>query len=168
MATSERPTDKPVRPAGAEGDGMDTYPTYRDGPASPHTTTSTKPTDVGLPRSKRTFATPILIALAVFALVIIIRIVWGSMNVATTADEALSPGAPASPAIEGAPAAAGAAPGTDAPAAASPEGPGPLNPDVDSQATTGPGEVEATPGGIDVPGGEQTTSPAGEAPAPAQ
>lgn len=164
MAASERPTDTPARPAGSEGDGMDRYPTYRDGPETPHRVTETKPTDVGLPRSRRTFATPILIGLAVFALVIVIRIVWGSMNVASTTDDALSPGAPASPPVAASPGNAGGA----APAAATqtPEAPGTLDRDVEAQTTTGPGETEATPGAVDVPGGAQTQSPG--APAPAQ
>ena len=44
------------RRPGVEGDGMDTYPTYRDGPVRPHRATATKPTDVALPRSRRTYA----------------------------------------------------------------------------------------------------------------
>jgi hypothetical protein len=139
-------------------------PTYRDGPETPHRVTATKPTDVGLPRSRRTFALPLLIGLAVFALVIVIRIVWGSMNMADTADEALSPGQPASAPIN-APAAGTVAPAAGTPA---PEAPGTLDRDVEAETTTGAGEVQATPGGVDVPGGTQTESPAGQPAAPAQ
>src|SRR5688500_7600259 len=106
MAVSERPTTRPVQPAGVEGEGMDPYPTYHDGSTTPRPTTDNKPTDVGLPRSRRTYALPILIGLAVFALVIVIRIVWGSMNMAETTDEAMTPGDPASPPAASAPAGA--------------------------------------------------------------
>lgn len=161
---SERPTNEPVRPAGAEGDGMDRYPTYRDGPETPHRVTATKPTDVGLPRSRRTFALPLLIGLAVFALVIIIRVVWGSMNMAGTADEALSPGRPASAPIN-APATGAGAPAAETQGT---EAPGTLDRDVEADSTTGAGDVEATPGGADVPGGTQTESPTWQPAAPAR
>jgi hypothetical protein len=157
---SERPTNEPARPAGAEGDGMDRYPTYRDGPETTHRVTATKPTDVGLPRSRRTFALPLLIGLAVFALVIVIRIVWGSMNMAGTADDALSPGQPANAPIN--------APTAGAAGAPAPEAAGTLDRDVEAETTTGAGEVEATPGGADVPGGAQTEPPTGQPAAPAQ
>lgn len=153
MASSERPTETPTRPAGVEGDGMDPYPTYHDDPASRGQTTGRKPTDVNLPRSQRTYALPILIGLIVFALVIIVRIFWGSMNMAVMTEDAMTPGDPASPPVAGAPAASDAA-GTPAPLG-----------EEQPQTTTGPGEVEPTPGAADVPGGEATT-PTGQAPAP--
>jgi hypothetical protein len=139
---------------------MEPYPTYRDAGTSPHTATTTKPTDVGLPRSRRTYALPILIGLAVFALVIIIRLVWGSINMAQSTDEAMSPGDPAST-----PAATAPATGALPDAASAPEAEGTLDRDVEPQSTAGPGEVEADPGAVDVPGGN-VTEPV--APAPAQ
>lgn len=154
MATPERATETTARPAGVEGDGMEAYPTYRDGATIPHQATGTKPTDVNLPRSRRTYALPVLIGLLVFAAVIVIRIVWGSVNMASTADDALTPGDPASPPAAAAPA--------NAPAAST-AAPLPLD-DEQPDATTGPGEVEPMPGAIDVPGGETTTR-AGEVPA---
>lgn len=154
MASSERPTDTTTRPAGVEGDGMDQYPTYHDGPGSRGQATGSKPTDVNLPRSRRTYALPILIGLIVFALVIIVRIFWGSMNMAVVTDDAMTPGDPASPPVAGAPATSGADPAASAPLG-----------EEQPQATTGPGEVGPTPGAVDVPGGDATT-PAGQAPAP--
>ena len=102
--TQRRPDDRTAQPPGVEGDGMDPYPTYRDGPVTPHRATATKPTDVALPRSRRTYAFPILIGLAVFALIIVIRIVWGGINMAASTDDALTPGEPASPPAATAPA----------------------------------------------------------------
>jgi len=155
-------TERPVQPAGAAGDGMDPYPTYHDRPASHGTAgaTGAKPTDVGLPRSRRTYALPILIGLLVFAAVIIIRIVWGGMNMAAT--DISEPGDPASPVA--APAAAGATPaaGIDVP-----ESDLGANRDAQAQPATGPGEIEATPGPADVPGGA-TTSPVEPGTLPAQ
>ena len=61
--------------------GMDPYPTYRDGPVR----------RIGRPRRSRPMSAcrarggptrfPILIGLAVFALIIVIRIVWGGINI---------------------------------------------------------------------------------------
>ena len=158
MATPERPS-QPARPAGVEGDGMDAYPTYHDAATPPHEATTSKPTDTGLPRSRRTYALPIFIGLVVFGLVILIRIIWGSMNMAETADDAMTPGDAASPPAATAPATA------EPPATDTPEAAGTLDRDVEPETTTGTGEVQPTPGGIDVPGGE-TTAPT--APAPAQ
>ena len=155
MASSDhRPSEPTTRPAGVEGDGMDRYATYRDGPASPHQATATKPTDTALPRARRSYALPFLIGLAVFALVIIIRVVWGGVNVARTADEALTPGDTATPppAAAAPTGAQGTGTGTELP-----EAPGSLDRDVQPQTESGPGEVEATPGAVDVPGGESTT-----------
>src|SRR5687767_8792927 len=72
------PTDEGVPPAAAEG--TDPYPTYRDGPVPPHPTTASKPTDVGLPQSQRTRASPMLIGLIVFALVVLAYLVWGGLQ----------------------------------------------------------------------------------------
>jgi hypothetical protein len=146
MAAGERRQSGPtVQPPGVEGEGLDPYPTYRDGPTVPHRVTATKPTDVGLPRSRRTYALPILIGLVVFALVILLRLVWGGINVARSTDDALSPGDAANPpaASEAAPAAADA-------------------PGVEAEAPPASGETEATPGAVDVPGGATTDQ---EAPA---
>jgi len=160
MASSDqRPTEPSARPTGAEGDGMDRYPTYRDGPAMPHGgsgSAGAKPTDVALPRSRRTYALPLLIGLGLFAAVIIIRIVWGGMNVASTSDEALSPGDPATP-----------PPAASAPASATPQAAAPAteiggaedtaDQGAPAETQTSPGEIEATPGAVDVPGGATTT-----------
>lgn len=142
-----RPTDEGVPPAAAEG--MDPYPTYRDGPISPHHATASKPTDVGLPQSSRTYAMPMIIGLAVFALVIVIYLVWGSMQVSRTADDAMTPGDAATPAAT-APAPA------EAPEAST-DAAGTLDEDVRVETGAGPGEVEAEPGPVDVPGGATTT-----------
>ncbi len=160
MASSDqRPTEPSARPTGAEGDGMDRYPTYRDGPAMPHGGSSTgagaKPTDVDLPRSSRTYALPILIGLGVFAAVIIIAVVMGGGNVARTGDEALSPGDPATPPAASAPASA-----TPQAAAPTTEIGGPedtADQGAPAETQTSPGEIEATPGAVDVPGGATTT-----------
>jgi len=96
MAMSDRsPRDQTTQPPGVEGDGMDPYPTYRDGPTTPHRVTASKPTDVGLPRSKRTYGLPIFIGLVVFALVIIVRVVWGGIGGPRTTDEPTSLSRPA-------------------------------------------------------------------------
>jgi hypothetical protein len=151
--------DEGVPPAAAEG--MDPYPTYRDGPVPPHPVTASKPTDVRLPRSRRTYALPMLIGLIVFALVILVRLLWGGMQLAESTDEAMTPGDASSPAAT-APAEAGGATGT----ANTPEAEGTLDEDVQAETGgAGPGEVEAEPGPIDVPGGATTTP---VAPAPQQ
>ena len=138
--TSRPRATGPVQPAGAEGDGLDSYPTYRDGPVPPHVATVSKPTDTNLPLRRRTFAWPMLLALALIAAAIIAYLLLGGINAVRTTDDAMSPGGPAT---EVAPAPAGAAAdGASVPAASS---------------GTGPGEVEATPGAVDVPGGETTT-----------
>ncbi len=165
MAPSDhRPSEPTSRPAGVQGDGMDRYPTYNDARSTSHSETGTKPTDSALPRSRRTYALPLMIGLALFALVLIVRVIWGGINVGSTADEALSPGDPATPP----PAAAATTPagGGQAPVTATdqPEAPGSLDRDVQPQTQTSPGEVEATPGAVDVPGG-QTTTPVQPAPA---
>lgn len=160
--SDQRPPEPNVRPAGAEGDGMDRYPTYRDGPAMPSSGSSApvgsgvKPTDVNLPRSRRTYALPLLIGLAVFAAIIIIRIVWGGINVTSTSDEALTPGDAATPpAAASAPASAtpqAAAPATEIGATANSS-----NEAAPAETQTSPGEVEAAPSAVDVPGGATTT-----------
>ena len=56
MADPDRNPRPQTQPPGVEGEGLDPYPTYRDGPTTPHRATSTKATDVNLPRSRRTSA----------------------------------------------------------------------------------------------------------------
>ena len=159
MSTSDRPTTPPSsRPAGVEGDGLDAYPTYRDGRTSPHTATATKPTDSDLPRSRRTFGLPLLIGVLAFALVLIIAIIGGGMNMFASSDDAAPEDGAAAPV-------AGEPPASAAPAMGeAPEAAGTLDRDVEVDAQTSPGEVEATPGAIDSPGGD-VTDPVGEAPA---
>ena len=106
---SDRPTEgstsRPATPETADADGMEAYPTYHDGPADRRPAgNGTRPTDPDLPESKKTYSFPIMIGLAVFALVIIIRIVWGMVNVAETTDEAMTPGDAATPPAASAPA----------------------------------------------------------------
>ena len=166
MAPSEhRPSEPHSRPAGVEGDGMDRYPTYKDAASTSQANTGTKPTDSNLPRSRRTWAVPLMIGLAVFALVLIVRIVWGGINMGSTADEALTPGDPATPPpAASTPTPAGGGQGTVT-GTEQPESPGSLDRDVQPQTQTSPGEVETTPGAVDVPGGDTTTP---VQPAPAQ
>ncbi len=161
MSMSERPSPPsapPGRPAGAEGDGLDAYPTYRDGATTPHSATNTRPTDSDLPRSRRTFGLPLLIGILAFAAVLIIAVIGGGMNMFATSDEAEPESGAAAP-VAGAPAAGGTTAQGEAP-----EAPGTLDRDVEVDTRTSPGEVEATPGAIDAPGG-QVTEPVGEAPA---
>jgi hypothetical protein len=75
----QAPTKQAVRP-GPEDDGMDPYPTYRDGPVTPHRATADKPTDVGLPQTKRSFGFPIFIGLVIFAAAIVAGFVWGGLS----------------------------------------------------------------------------------------
>lgn len=161
MATDTRPTDQTAanaRPAGVEGDGLDSYPTYHDGRSTPHTATNTRPTDTNLPRSRRTFGLPFLIGILAFAAVIVIYLITGGINMFATSEEAEPEDAASAP-VAGAPAAA------DMPAAGEQaEAPGTLDQDVEAGGQTSPGQVEATPGAIDSPGGE-ITEPVGQAPA---
>src|SRR5687767_11007598 len=91
-------TSTPERqPPGVAGEGLDPYPTYRDGPTTPHRVTSTKATDVNLPRARRTYALPILLALAVFALVIVGRLLWQAVET-VDADAPFAVEDPATPA----------------------------------------------------------------------
>lgn len=161
MATFDRPPpNRDAQPAGVEGDGMDPYPTYRDGPTTPHRATATKPTDVGLPRSRRTYGLPIFIGLVVFALVIVIRLLWGGINTSAPSGDAMTPAEPTAPT-----ATAPASPQTPTSETDAPEAAGALDADVQPQTSAGPGEVEEVPGPADVPGGETTTP---VEPAPAQ
>lgn len=163
MATPIRPTEAPLqanRPAGSDGDGLDAYPTYHDGPTTAGAAPQTRPTDTALSRSRRTYGWPLLIGLLIFALVIVIRIVWGGMNMAATSDAALTPADGATTPVSGAPVQQGTPTAADETA----ESPGTLDRDVEAQSQASPGEVEATPGSVDAPGGD-VTQPVREAPA---
>lgn len=144
----------PVQPAGAEGDGLDSYPTYRDGPVPPHVATVTKPTDTNLPLRRRTSAWPMLLALALIAAAVLGYLLLGGINALRTTDDAMSPGGPAT---EVAPAPAGAAGDAQSAPTDSSNAGGVLERNEEVQTDTGPGQVEATPGPVDVPGGEATT-----------
>ncbi len=61
------------------------YPTYRTGPVPPHLATTTKPTDVGLRRDKRTYSWPALVAVGLAAIVGVALIAWG-LGVVMTQD----------------------------------------------------------------------------------
>ena len=154
-ATPPRPTDRPVQPAGSAGDGMDPYPTYRDGPVPPHVASGAKPTDTNLPLRRRTTPWPMLIGVALIAAAVMAYLLLGGINTIRSTDDAMTPGDPAAP-VAGAPATeAPDGEGVTAPTDASNAGVLERNEEVQTQ--TGPGEVEATPGAIDVPGGEATT-----------
>ena len=161
MATPIRPgndTREPVQPAGTAGDGMDPYPTYRDPGTSAHHATASKPTDTNLPRSRRTYSLPILIGVVAFLIVVLVAVFAGGYNLFRTSDEGITPGDGATAPI-GAEGEAEAGVGLDRP-----EAPGTFDRDVAVDTETGPGEVEATPGAIDVPGGDvvdtERTAPA--------
>ena len=161
MATDRRPTDPATgpttgaRPTEAESEGMDSYPTYRDGPVPPHVATGAKPTDTALPRSRRTYGTPMLIGLVAFALLILVVVFGGFFQTAEEADEAFTPGDPASAPASTEPAATDPAATEPPEASADPaaEDPGTLDDDVEIQTETGPDMAPATPGEVDVPGG---------------
>ena len=152
-AIDPRPIDGTVQPAGSAGDGMDPYPTYRDGAVPPHVASGTKPTDSNLPLRRRTHAWPMLIGLALIAVVIIAYLLMGGINTVRTTDDAMSAGGPATT-VPAADAPAGDA--QTAPTNASGAG-GVLERNEEAQTQTGPGEVEVTPSATDVPGGETTT-----------
>jgi hypothetical protein len=140
-ATERRPLEPSPRPPKVEDDGMDAYPTYRDGPTTPHVATDTKPTDVGLPPARRTHASPFLIGLIVFAVVVLGYVLWGAFRLADRSED-IAPAATA-PASDA----------STAPAAT-------LNENEQPQSTTGPADVEATPGAVDVPGDGAEAPPA--------
>jgi len=154
---ARRPIDDTTQPPGVEGEGLDPYPTYRDGPSVPHRATASKPTDVAIPRSQRTYAFPMLIGLVVFGIIVLVYLTFALFEMVRTTDEALSPGDPAAPA-----ASSTAAPETAPPEAAADSGPG-FDTDVELDTRAGPGEVGETPGAIDVPGGA-TTEPTDSSP----
>jgi hypothetical protein len=139
---------------------MDPYPTYRDGAVPPHVASGTKPTDTNLPLRRRTSAWPMLIGLALIAAAVIAYLLLGGINTVRTTDEAMTPGGPAAPAD---PAATAPGDAQSAPTDSSNAG-AVLERNEEAQTQTGPGEVEVTPGAVDVPGGE-TTTPVQTAPA---
>jgi hypothetical protein len=159
MADPQRRTDESIRqPPGVEGEGLDRYPTYRDGPAMPHPATTTKPTDVGLPQAGRTNWLPIFIGLIAFAVIVLGYIIWGGVELLPGAENPATSGESTPPAA-GEPAAGATTTG------AAPQSPGSFDTDVGVDTQSGPGEVEQSPGPVDVPGGETTTP---VEPAPAQ
>jgi hypothetical protein len=147
MAGTERLQSSDAEPEGVAAEGMESYPTYRDGPVSPHVATTTKPTDVGLPRSERTNQTPILIGLVAFVLVVVGLIAWATLRTASTPEGLTPPETPST-----------------LDSATSPDS-GSVRDATEPAAEAGPGDVEAVPGSVDVPGGDATTP---VAPEPAQ
>lgn len=151
MSTSDpRLPNAAAQPEKLEGDGQDAYPTYRDGPASSHAETTHKPTDIDLPKSERTYASPMLIGLIAFAVVIVISIVWGALNLAST--DAPSSTGETAPSAQTAPADGSAGPLLQSEGA-----------ETATEAGAGPGEPAPAPGAADVPGGA-TTDPAPKTP----
>lgn len=76
---------------GGEDENPSPYPTYRDGPVPPHEATTTKPTDVGLPLRKRTYAWPALAAIVVVSAIGIALVAWGAVIVVTKDEPQLAP-----------------------------------------------------------------------------
>jgi hypothetical protein len=145
MADPLRGPNQPERqPPGVEGEGLDPYPTYRDGPSSPHAATTGKPTDTGLPISRRTRPGPIVIALLIFALLVIFYLVWGSLKMSSGGE--VVPSLPDTPATS---------------LESSEEQPGSPDENMQMETETGPGEVTGEPGPVDVPGGATTSPPPG-------
>jgi hypothetical protein len=58
-------------------DRTDPFAPPRDRSTEPHRLTVPEPDDIGLPRAKRSYVLPLAIALAVFVLIILFRLVWG-------------------------------------------------------------------------------------------
>ena len=58
------------------GDRPDSYAPARESTPMTHRLTVPEPEDIGLPRAKRNYALPIAIAIAVFALLILVRLIW--------------------------------------------------------------------------------------------
>jgi hypothetical protein len=147
MATNSSPL---APPEGVRGEGMDPYPTYRDGPAErgePRSGTGTKPTDVNLPRSRRTSGAPLFIGVIIFAVVIVIYLLMGGYNMLRTTKGAMTPGQPAAPTTAS----------TTAPSSSAASGSSGAIGGGSSQAqSTGPSATPVTPGAVDVPGGGAT------------
>jgi hypothetical protein len=61
----------------AGGDRPDPYAPSRESTPATHRLTVPEPGHIGLPRAKRNYVLPIAIAIAVFALLILARLVWG-------------------------------------------------------------------------------------------
>jgi hypothetical protein len=61
----------------AGGERPDPYAPSRESTSGTHRLTVPEPGDVGLPRAKRNYVLPVLIAIVVFALLILARLYWG-------------------------------------------------------------------------------------------
>jgi hypothetical protein len=59
----------------AAGDRPDRFAPARESPP-PHRLTVPEPVEIGLPHARRGYVVPILIALAVFALIVLVRFLW--------------------------------------------------------------------------------------------
>ena len=77
--------------AQGEDQNPSSYPTYRDGPVPPHMPTTTKPTDVGLPRERRTFGWPMLSAVTLALIVGVLLLIWGGAQLGTSEAPPLDP-----------------------------------------------------------------------------
>lgn len=61
----------------AHGDRPDRFTPPRESSPTPHRLTVPDPEAIGLPRAKRSYLLPLAIALAVFVLIIAVRLLWG-------------------------------------------------------------------------------------------
>jgi hypothetical protein len=61
----------------AGGERPDPHSPSRESTSGTHRLTVPEPDDIGLPRARRSYVLPISIAIAVFALLILARLVWG-------------------------------------------------------------------------------------------
>jgi hypothetical protein len=61
----------------AEGDRPDPFAASRESAPRSHRIAVPDPNDIGLPRAGRSYVLPVIIALAVFALIIVVRVIWG-------------------------------------------------------------------------------------------
>jgi hypothetical protein len=115
-----------------EGEGEDEnpspYPTYRDGPVPPHMATATKPTDVKLPQSRRTYSWSALAAVGIALIIGIGLVIWGSAQLGS-----------------------GNAPPLGAEGPSERVGAGPTI-DESGTAPQAPAEATPEPGAVDVPG----------------
>lgn len=59
------------------GGDRDPYAPSRESTTATHRLTVPEPGHIGLPRAKRSYALPIAIAITVFVLLILARLVWG-------------------------------------------------------------------------------------------
>ena len=116
-------------PPGPAGEGQEDYPTYHDRPGD-------APAPVEERKRRGTPWVPIFIGVVIFAIVLIVRLVWSGAETIESAGEAPD----TSPATE----------------LSEPAGEMSLDRDVEIETETGPGTVGDEPGAIDVPGGDVT------------